>query len=175
VSIVQNDRAKPVHVVDFPGHQRLRSQLTTFLPITRGIIFVIDAVEFKADLTNNAQYEPLLVNRLTRWNRYLFDLFVDKTVNKQKIPFLIVCNKSEIITAKPKEIVQKDLEKEMYVPLAYYGGGENMTDVHLFQRVVRAKPTKDAGYYWWGGEGGYIGQEGKELRDEGSALQSNIH
>jgi len=42
---------------------------------------------------------------------------VDKTVNKQKIPFLIVCNKSEIITAKPKEIVQKDLEKEMYVPL----------------------------------------------------------
>jgi len=94
-----SNRPRPVHIVDFPGHQRLRSQLTTFLPITRGIIFLIDAVEFKAELSNIAQY--------------LFDLFIDKTVNKHRIPFLIVCNKSEIITAKPKEIIQKDLEKEI--------------------------------------------------------------
>jgi len=71
----------------------------TFLPITRGIVFLVDAVELKGELSNAAQY--------------LFDLFIDKTVNRYRIPFLVVCNKSEIITAKPKTIVQKDLEKEI--------------------------------------------------------------
>ena len=37
---------KKAHLVDVPGHERLRTQLwKDFLPIARGIIFVVDSVE----------------------------------------------------------------------------------------------------------------------------------
>lgn len=90
---------RQVHVVDFPGHQRLRSQLDTFLPITKGIVYLVDSVESRSQLTQNAQF--------------LFDLFTNKTVNRRRTPILIACNKSEMVTAKRKEFIQGELEKEL--------------------------------------------------------------
>ncbi len=45
--------------------------------------------------------------------RYLFDLLTNQVVNKKQIPIVVVCNKSEMITAKPKEFVKEELEMEM--------------------------------------------------------------
>nr|GMD87397.1 signal recognition particle receptor subunit beta-like [Ipomoea batatas] len=39
-------KIKPVHVVDVPGHSRLRPKLEEFLPQAAAIVFVVDAVEF---------------------------------------------------------------------------------------------------------------------------------
>ncbi|KAL6068631.1 Signal recognition particle receptor subunit beta [Balamuthia mandrillaris] len=92
-------KGRPVHVIDFPGHQRLRSQLHTFLPLAKGIVFLTDATEFKSEVSKAA--------------RYLFDLFGDKQIQSRKVPFLIVCNKTEMITAAPKDDIQRGLEEEI--------------------------------------------------------------
>jgi len=96
---LKNAKTLPVRVVDFPGSPRLRAQLERFLPRARLIVFLIDAVEIRSELTAVA--------------RYLYDLFVDKEVNKKNIPFLIACNKTEMITARSPEAVKADLEKEI--------------------------------------------------------------
>ncbi|CAG8460515.1 2086_t:CDS:2 [Ambispora leptoticha] len=33
---------EPVHIVDLPGHEKLRFKFMEFAPITRGIIFLVD-------------------------------------------------------------------------------------------------------------------------------------
>jgi signal recognition particle receptor subunit beta len=105
-SIKENDctftlgsKGTSVRVVDFPGNQRLRSRLETFLPAARGIVYLIDSVESRAQLAQNAQF--------------LFDLFTNKTQNKRRTPILIACNKTEMITAKSKDVIQSELEKEL--------------------------------------------------------------
>jgi signal recognition particle receptor subunit beta len=39
-------KIKPVHLVDVPGHSRLRPKLEEFLPQAAAIVFVVDALEF---------------------------------------------------------------------------------------------------------------------------------
>nr|KJB21013.1 hypothetical protein B456_003G186100 [Gossypium raimondii] len=39
-------KSKPVHIVDVPGHSRLRPKLDEFLPRAAGIVFVVDSLEF---------------------------------------------------------------------------------------------------------------------------------
>jgi signal recognition particle receptor subunit beta len=42
---------KKVNLIDVPGHERLRSRLwRDFLPIARGIVFVVDSVELSSNL-----------------------------------------------------------------------------------------------------------------------------
>lgn len=42
----QKRKIKPVHLVDVPGHSRLRPKLDEYLPKAAGIVFVVDALEF---------------------------------------------------------------------------------------------------------------------------------
>lgn len=42
----QNKKINPVHLVDVPGHSRLRTKLDEFLPQAASIVFVVDALEF---------------------------------------------------------------------------------------------------------------------------------
>lgn len=44
--LLQKGKVKPVHLVDVPGHSRLRPKLEEFLPQVAGIVFVVDALEF---------------------------------------------------------------------------------------------------------------------------------
>ncbi|WVZ13198.1 hypothetical protein V8G54_017728 [Vigna mungo] len=39
-------KIKPVHIVDVPGHSRLRPKLDEYLPQAAGIVFVVDALDF---------------------------------------------------------------------------------------------------------------------------------
>ncbi|EFH57015.1 predicted protein, partial [Arabidopsis lyrata subsp. lyrata] len=39
-------KINPVHLVDVPGHSRLRPKLEEFLPQAAAIVFVVDALEF---------------------------------------------------------------------------------------------------------------------------------
>lgn len=98
---VIKDTTKKVHIVDVPGHQRLRSHLRDYLPIAAGIVFVVDAVEVENQLRLTAEY--------------LFDLFTDKKINSSQLPFLIACNKNDILTSKSPSQVKSLLEKEMYL------------------------------------------------------------
>eukprot|EP01090_Pellita_catalonica_P011235 TRINITY_DN2277_c0_g8_i1.p1 TRINITY_DN2277_c0_g8~~TRINITY_DN2277_c0_g8_i1.p1 ORF type:complete len:235 (+),score=45.07 TRINITY_DN2277_c0_g8_i1:25-729(+) len=87
------------HIIDFPGHQRLRPQFKDFLPITGKIIFVIDSATFLNNVASVADF--------------LYAICTHPNVYKAKIPILVACNKSEMITAREVELIKTDLEVEM--------------------------------------------------------------
>ncbi|KAF8408249.1 hypothetical protein HHK36_007397 [Tetracentron sinense] len=92
-------KIKPVHVVDVPGHSRLRPKLDEYLPQAAGLVFVVDAVEFLSNCRAAAEY--------------LYDILTKASVVKRKIPLLILCNKTDKVTAHTKEFIRKQLEKEI--------------------------------------------------------------
>lgn len=92
-------KIKPVHVVDVPGHSRLRPKLDEYLPQTAGLVFVVDAVDFLPNCRAAAEY--------------LYDILTKASVVKRKIPVLILCNKTDKVTAHTKDFIRKQLEKEM--------------------------------------------------------------
>ncbi|KAM7269698.1 hypothetical protein ACFE04_025195 [Oxalis oulophora] len=95
----QRRKIKPVHVVDVPGHSRLRSKLDEFLPKAAAIVFVVDAVEFLPNIRATSEY--------------LYDILTKATVVRKKIPVLICCSKTDKVTAHTKEFIQRQLEKEI--------------------------------------------------------------
>jgi signal recognition particle receptor subunit beta len=92
----QKDRA--VHLVDIPGHERVRSRYQHYLPVTSCIIFMIDTIDFSSNVTQVGEY--------------IFDLLTNSHVVKRKIPILVVCNKSDI-SVHNKEFVKKELAAEL--------------------------------------------------------------
>ena len=54
--MLQKGKVKPVHIVDVPGHSRLRPKLDEFLPLAAGIVFVVDAVEFLPNVRAASEY-----------------------------------------------------------------------------------------------------------------------
>ncbi|KMZ67913.1 Signal recognition particle receptor subunit beta [Zostera marina] len=88
-----------VHVVDVPGHSRLRPKLDDFLPQSAGLVFVVDSLDFLPNCRAAAEY--------------LYDILTKAAVVKKKIPVLILCNKTDKVTAHSKEFIKKQLEKEI--------------------------------------------------------------
>jgi len=93
------ENGKSIHVVDFPGHERLRPKLKNFIPISGAIVFLIDAIEAETQIRTFAEY--------------LYDLFTDTILNRRQIPIHIVCNKNDIVTAKRSSWIKTAIEKEI--------------------------------------------------------------
>ncbi|CAI9089421.1 OLC1v1023993C1 [Oldenlandia corymbosa var. corymbosa] len=96
---IKKGKIKPIHVVNVPGHSRLRTKLDDYVPKAAGIVFVVDAVEFLPNC--HAAIE------------YLYEVLTSANVVNRKIPGLILCNKVEKVTAHTKEFIRKQLEKEI--------------------------------------------------------------
>ncbi|CAN8271154.1 unnamed protein product [Cochlearia groenlandica] len=96
---LKKGKTKPVHVVDVPGHSRLRSKLEEYLPRAAAIVFVVDALEFLPNCRAASEY--------------LYDILTNASVVKNKIPVLLCCNKTDKITAHTKEFIRKQMEKEI--------------------------------------------------------------
>ncbi|KAL7599464.1 hypothetical protein Lser_V15G23240 [Lactuca serriola] len=92
-------KIKAVHLVDVPGHSRLRPKLDEYVPRAAGLVFVVDAVEFLPNCRVVSEY--------------LYDILTKSSVVKRKIPLLILCNKVDKVTAHTKEFIRKQLEKEI--------------------------------------------------------------
>ncbi|KAF9327994.1 hypothetical protein BG006_008767 [Podila minutissima] len=89
----------PLHMIDIPGHERLRFKFSEFMPIARSIVFVVDSAT---------------VARQTRvLAEYLYEILSNKFAQEEKIPVLIACNKSDLLTAFKKERIQTMLEAEI--------------------------------------------------------------
>ncbi|VAI84634.1 unnamed protein product [Triticum turgidum subsp. durum] len=99
VLFYQKGKVKPVHVIDVPGHARLKSKLDEVLPQAAGIVFVVDALDFLSSMQAAAEY--------------MYDILTKATVVKKRIPVLIFCNKTDKVTAHSKEFIKKQLEKEV--------------------------------------------------------------
>ncbi|EXB80853.1 hypothetical protein L484_020111 [Morus notabilis] len=95
----KNGKTNPVHLVDVPGHSRLRPKLDEFLPQAAGIDFVVDALEFLPNCRATSEF--------------LYDILTQASVVKKKIPVLILCNKADKVGAHTQEFIRKQMEKEM--------------------------------------------------------------
>lgn len=96
-------------MVDIPGHERLRFKFSEFMPIARAVVFVVDSAS---------------VPRQTRLlAEYLYDILSNKFTQEERIPVLIACNKTELLTAFRKERIQTALEGELYVSFVVVANG----------------------------------------------------
>lgn len=91
-------KSRPTTVVDFPGHPRLRSQLSDSLRRTKKIIFVIDSSKVQTQIRDTAEF--------------LYDLFTNPAMDNGP-PLLIACNKSDIPGARPPARVKLALQQEI--------------------------------------------------------------
>lgn len=96
-----------VELVDVPGDPRLRMSLLGDKPDlwqgVRGIVFVIDSVNFMKDarVTTELMYELLTHRQVTRH------------AGRSTLRMLVCCNKSDKVTAYSAEFIKKRLEKEL--------------------------------------------------------------
>ncbi|MQM03330.1 hypothetical protein Taro_036114 [Colocasia esculenta] len=95
----RKNKIKPVRVVDIPGHSRLRAKLDDFLQQAAGIVFVVDALDFLPNCQTVAEY--------------LYDILTKASVVKKRTPVLILCNKTDKVTAHTKDFIRKQLEKDV--------------------------------------------------------------
>nr|XP_019705216.1 signal recognition particle receptor subunit beta isoform X2 [Elaeis guineensis] len=98
-SEMEKGKLNPIHLVDVPGHSRLRPKLDEFLPRAAGLIFVVDALDFLPNCRAAAEY--------------LYDILTKASIVKRKVAILILCNKTDKVTAHSKEFIRKQLEKEI--------------------------------------------------------------
>ncbi|KAF9164586.1 hypothetical protein DFQ27_002234 [Actinomortierella ambigua] len=96
---VSIEEGKIIHLVDIPGHERLRFKFSEFMPIAGSVVFVIDSATIGRHTRQAAEY--------------LYDILAHKISQKEKTPVLIACNKSDLLTAFKKDRIQTLLEGEM--------------------------------------------------------------
>ncbi|KAI8136532.1 signal recognition particle receptor beta subunit-domain-containing protein [Fennellomyces sp. T-0311] len=90
---------KTFDLVDMPGHERVRFRYADYLPVARAIVFVVDSTT--------------ITRQIRVAGEYLYNVLAQPQVQKQRIPILIACNKTDLITALPKEKIQQRLEMEI--------------------------------------------------------------
>jgi signal recognition particle receptor subunit beta len=87
-------------LVDFPGHPKLRSQLTEYLRRARKIVFLFDASNTQSQLRDAAEL--------------LYDLFTNPEVDSSSSGrMLFLCNKSDLRGARPHARVKMALQDEL--------------------------------------------------------------
>ncbi|KAI7864797.1 signal recognition particle receptor beta subunit-domain-containing protein [Spinellus fusiger] len=91
--------SRTCELVDVPGHERMWHRYDDYLPITRGIVMVVDSTTVIRTLRPVAEYIYIVLAALQ--------------TQKYKIPVLIACNKSDMMTALPKEKIKLLLEGEI--------------------------------------------------------------
>ncbi|KAF9929414.1 hypothetical protein BGZ75_008331 [Mortierella antarctica] len=129
-NVVLTEGKSSVHLVDIPGHERLRFKFSEFMPIARAIVFVVDSAT---------------VARQTRLHaEYLYDILSNKYAQEERLPVLIACNKSDLLTAFKKDRIQSLLEAEIN---------------KLRQTRTAALDTQDSD----GNENLFLGFEGKDF------------
>ncbi len=86
-------------MVDIPGHPRMFSRLLSeHADRTRGIIFVVDSVDFMPQKEQIAEQ--------------LYDVLAHPVISGRRLPVLLACNKSDCGTkAHTMEFIRKRLEK----------------------------------------------------------------
>jgi len=101
---VAGANCKPVRIIDFPGHSRLRPQLFDMIEDCAALVFVIDACAFSTKARDIASF--------------VLDLLTSEKMLKNCSNMLILCNKTdalpdELAGISPKTMVKKRLETEI--------------------------------------------------------------
>jgi len=87
------------HVIDVPGHEKLRFHVHDYLRFASRILFLVDATNFGQHIRANAEF--------------LYTILADPLVIAYRIPVLIACHKSDVLQAWKSQNMKVALEKEM--------------------------------------------------------------
>ncbi|KAJ1556037.1 hypothetical protein HK096_001305, partial [Nowakowskiella sp. JEL0078] len=90
--------SKPIHIVDIPGHSKLRFKWSEFAPISRGIVFLIDSSTYSKMESEIAEY--------------VYEMLINKYVAKNEVSVLFACNFQDSLLALGKEKIKLKLEAE---------------------------------------------------------------
>jgi len=95
-----NGRGTLLHMVDIPGHERVRAALLDkFQASARGIIYVVDSGTVSKQVRDVAEF--------------LFKVLSSPLIHSARPSLLVVANKQDQIMVKNKDAVQALLEKEI--------------------------------------------------------------
>eukprot|EP01103_Thecamoeba_quadrilineata_P002519 TRINITY_DN1246_c0_g1_i1.p1 TRINITY_DN1246_c0_g1~~TRINITY_DN1246_c0_g1_i1.p1 ORF type:complete len:250 (-),score=48.60 TRINITY_DN1246_c0_g1_i1:159-812(-) len=98
-SLFDDPKMKPINIIDQPGFRQLRGQVDSLLPSARGVIFLIDSVEFPREANDVAEY--------------IYYLLVHPEINKNGTKLHLVFNKSEMVTAMNESSILTELENRL--------------------------------------------------------------
>ncbi|KAJ2477935.1 hypothetical protein EV174_004464 [Coemansia sp. RSA 2320] len=88
-----------VYLVDVPGHQKYRLDRDSYLPMARGIVFVVDSIRIAETIRPAAEL--------------LYDILANGKVQAHETPLLLLCNKQDDPAALSNARVQALLEDEI--------------------------------------------------------------
>ena len=92
--------ARPIHIIDIPGHPRLKTVFDVHAPSARGIIFLVDSVDFMPKKAEVAEQ--------------LYDVITHPVIAGRRLPVLLACNKADAgAKAHTVDFIRKRLEKEI--------------------------------------------------------------
>ncbi|KAJ2747986.1 hypothetical protein GGI20_000073 [Coemansia sp. BCRC 34301] len=89
------------YIVDIPGHQKYRLDRDSYLPMARGIIFVVDSTRIAETI------------RLT--SELIYDVLANSKVQTNETPLLLLCNKQDdplaLSNARVKALLEDEIDK----------------------------------------------------------------
>ncbi|EFN54587.1 hypothetical protein CHLNCDRAFT_59704 [Chlorella variabilis] len=92
--------ARPVRLVDIPGHPRVRGQVERYAGGAAGVVFVVDSVDFMPRKTEAAEQ--------------LYEVLSQAGLARRRVPLLLACNKQDQGSkAHTLDFIRKRLEREI--------------------------------------------------------------
>lgn len=92
---------KRCHVIDLPGHPRLQSFFHNHVTKAKGVVMVVDSMDFNASKDEAA--------------RHMYSLLTSPVIRGRGIPIVVACNKSDGgAKAHSVDFIRKRLEKLIY-------------------------------------------------------------
>jgi signal recognition particle receptor subunit beta len=96
----EQTKKRSVHVVDVPGHDRVRLQaVEKHANKCSAIVYLVDSVTFPSEARDVAEC--------------MYDFLCNESLRRRRVPFLVVCNKIDLLTALPAQRIRAELEREL--------------------------------------------------------------
>jgi len=95
----EDEDAKPLHVIDFPGDASLSYRLPHFYPVAKVMVFMVDANDRKSIEREAAEI--------------MYRVLTNPEVVELSPTIIVACNKSDLILASKPALLKKTFETEL--------------------------------------------------------------
>ncbi|KAJ1823897.1 hypothetical protein GGH91_006229 [Coemansia sp. RSA 2671] len=106
------------YLVDIPGHQKYRLDRDSYLPMARGIIFVVDSARVTETVRTTAEL--------------IYDVLANKKVQTNETPMLLLCNKQDdpmaLSNTRVKALLEDEIDK---LRASRQAGLDSLRDAHV--------------------------------------------
>ena len=117
-------------IIDVPGHERIRYKcLDQQKDSAIGIIYLLDASTISKQIRDATEF--------------LFQILSDPTINSNRTPVLVICNKQDMTMNKGASVIERELAKEIGVLRETHAGTLQGTDGSINNHIFLGKQDKD--------------------------------